>query len=81
MPQLHQGEAREGVLSLDLSALGQRQKETWRERMQRTEMRREQQPVVETREKVRDKEQRKKAAGPRGIPMEVHIPHGVHHGR
>lgn len=29
MPQLHQGEARKGVLSLDLSALGQHQKETF----------------------------------------------------
>ena len=28
--KLQQGEVGEGVLSLDLSALGQRQKETWR---------------------------------------------------
>lgn len=38
--ELHQGEAGEGVLSLDLSALGQRQKETWRKRVQRTDERR-----------------------------------------
>lgn len=37
VPQLHQREAGEGVLSLDLSALGQRQKETYSgERTQRT---------------------------------------------
>lgn len=44
--ELHQGEAGEGVLSLDLSALGQRQEETWRKRGQ---MKGDQQPVTETR--------------------------------
>lgn len=46
MIELHQGEAGEGVLSLDLSALGQRQQETWRKRVQRTDEG-DQRPVME----------------------------------
>lgn len=67
MPQLHQGEAREGALGLDLSALGHRQKETWRKR---TGVRGDQQLLVETREEEGTKREGKQQPRPGGIPVE-----------
>lgn len=71
VPQFQQGEAGEGALSLDLSALGQCQKETWRKRTQKTEMTGDQQPVAETREKVEMNREGEQRPRPGGTPVEV----------